>query len=154
MVQKSQQKSKVTTPAKSGAVGLSSFDFFLPFFQYMDLPKGTSEEGYFAFSLNLPAGVIRKIWAEFPNGCMGLVGVQLWRGPRQIFPLPEGVWLRSNDSVLNFAFSEIIDREPFTVELRAYNLDDTYNHTVWIGLEMSGPKAALSQNAQAFLSLM
>jgi hypothetical protein len=134
--------------------GLGSPDFHLPFFHYLAIPKNTAILSYTSYTLILPVGKINRIWVEYPKGCAGLVGFQLWRGTQQIFPLPAGNWLRSDGFTLNFAFTHLVDAEPYEVELRGYNLDDTYQHTIWISLEMSGLPNELSNLMQSFLSTL
>lgn len=134
--------------------GLANPDFYLPFFHYLTIPKNTAEASYTSYTLKLPIAQIFRIWVEYPSGCAGLVGFQLWRKVEQIFPLPAGVWLRSDGYTLNFAFSHLVDAEPYEVQLRGYNLDDTYSHTIWIGLEMKGLPNELSKNQQMFLQVL
>jgi hypothetical protein len=131
--------------------GLASPDFYLPFFHYLSIPKNTAIASYTSYVLKLPIAQTHRIWIEFPKGCAGLVGFQLWRGVEQIFPLPAGVWLRSDAYTLNFAFSHLIDKEPYEVELRGYNLDDTYQHTLWIGLELRGLPSEMSEILASFM---
>ena len=132
--------------------GLANSDFFLPFFHYLQIPKNTAIASFISYIMPLPISQTHRIWIEFPKGCTGLVGFQLWRGVEQIFPLPPGVWLRSDNYTLNFAFTHLIDKEPYEVELRGYNIDDTYQHTIWIGLEMRGLPGELSTTMQSFLA--
>lgn len=144
----------IVTSGNTPASDLSSPDFFLPFFHYLAIPKNTAQDSYTSYTLILPIGRINNIWLEYPKGCAGLAGIQVWRGARQIFPLPEGVWLRSDGYTFRFPFTHLIDSEPYEVEMRGYNLDDTYQHTIWIGLEMSGLPSELSENMQAFLQTL
>lgn len=134
--------------------GLANSDFYLPFFHYLAIPKNTAITSYISYTLSLPISQTHRIWIEYPKGCAGLVGFQLWRGVEQIFPLPLGTWLRSDGYTLNFAFTHFIDREPYEVELRGYNLDDTYQHTIWIGLELRGLPGELSMIMQSFLETL
>jgi hypothetical protein len=134
--------------------GLANSDFYLPFFHYLAIPKNTAITSYVSYKLTLPISQTHRLWVEFPKGCAGLVGFQLWRGVNQIFPLPSGVWLRSDGFTLNFAFSHWIDAEPYNVELRGYNLDDTFTHTIWIGLELRGLPGELSNTMLSFLEAL
>lgn len=126
------------TPVPVLPTGLGSADFNLPFFHYLTIPKSTTQANPITYNLNLPIGIIRKLTVEFPKGCSGLAGIQVYRGVTQIFPLPAGVWLRSDNSILPFAFTHEMTTNPMFLELRGYNDDDTYPHTVWMGFEMSG----------------
>lgn len=132
----------VVTPAIQA--DLSSPDYSLPFFHYLTIPINTAIASPIEYTLNLPNGLITRVWLEFPRGCAGLAGVQVWRGVRQIFPLPEGVWIKSDNAVLNFAFTHRINTVPNEVQIKGYNLDDTYSHTIWVGLEMRGEAKDLS----------
>lgn len=133
---------------------LSSTDFSVPFFHYLTIPKNTAIASPLSYTMSLPIGMINKLWVEFPRGCSGLAGLQVYRGIRQIFPLPDGIWLRSDNAVLNFAFSHSIQNEPYEVVLKGYNLDDTYPHTIWVGFEMSGNRSALTPAMLAFLNTL
>jgi hypothetical protein len=134
--------------------GLADSNFFLPFFHYLAVPKNTAIASYTSYHLPLPISQTHRLWIEYPKGCAGLVGFQLWRGVEQIFPLPAGVWLRSDGFTLNFAFTHFVDKEPYEVELRGYNLDDTYQHTLWIGLELRGLPSETSPQLQSFMDAL
>jgi hypothetical protein len=153
-VKGSGSKQGSVTESATLLTGLANSDFYLPFFHYLAIPKNTVIASYISYTLPLPISQIHRLWIEYPKGCAGLVGFQLWRGVDQIFPLPPGVWLRSDGFTLNFAFSHWIDKEPYEVQLRGYNLDDTYNHTLWIGLELRGLPGELSTEMQSFLEAL
>lgn len=133
---------------------LGSSDFHLPFFHYLAIPKSTAQANYLSFNLDLPIGRINRLWLEFPRGVSGLAGIQIYRGVTQIFPLPAGVWFRSDNAIFNFAFSHDMTTEPYFIELRGYNDDDTYQHTIWIGFEMSGKPSDLSPQLQGLLNYL
>jgi hypothetical protein len=131
---------------------LSNPNFFLPFFIYLTVPASTSQDSPQETNFELPIGWLDRIWCEFPRGCSGLVGFQVWRGPYQVFPLPDGTWLRSDNSVVNFALSRDFTREPYNVTVKVYNSDNTYSHTIWIGFEMRGKPGDLPPKLQSFIS--
>lgn len=133
------------------ALDLSSPSFNLPLFHYIAVPRNTTVANYLSYTMNLPKGAINRIWVEFPKGCAGLVGFQLWREARQIFPMPYGIWLKSDGATLSFAFTHEITTNPYFVELRVYNLDDTFPHTIWVGLEMRGLYSDIPPEMQGFL---
>lgn len=133
---------------------LGSVDFYLPFFHYHAIPKNTTQTNYLSYTLILPISQSERLWIGFPEGCKGLVGLQLWRGPEQIFPLPAGVWFRSDGVVVSFRFSHVIDKEPYNIEIRGYNEDDTYQHTPWIGLELHGLERDIPPALQEFVNFV
>lgn len=139
---KSPKPNEGTKSNSGGAVAfradLSSSEFSLPFTSFISVPKNTSADSPYLYTLRLPVGVIKKLWVEFPRGCMGLVGLQIHRAVEQLFPIPSGGWFRSDDAVYDFNFTHYVNTEPFECEFRTYNLDDTYTHTIHVTLEMTG----------------
>lgn len=130
---------------------LTDPNYALPIFHYMEIPRNTLKAAPLTYDIVVPAGVINRVWVEFPRGCSGLAGVQLYRGPEQIFPLPKNIWLRSDNAVLNFAFTHKVITDPFAVTMYGYNEDDTYPHTIWVGLEMRGQMNDLPPQLQGLI---
>lgn len=81
-----------------------------------------------------------------------MVGVQVHRGPYQIFPLPDETWLRSDNSIMNFAFTHDMTKEPYNVTIKVYNDDDTYDHVIWVGFEMRGQSKDIPPQLAGFLN--
>lgn len=133
---------------------LSSSEFSLPFFHYFTIPKNTAITSPLTYEMTLPIGMIKKLWVEFPRGCAGLVGVRLFRGVQQIFPLPADVWLKTDNALMPFSFTHVVKSEPFKITITGYNNDDTYDHTIWFAFEMSGLKKDLPSDMQAFIEAL
>jgi len=133
---------------------LADENFYLPFFQYLTIPINTIAEDYLSVTLDLPVSQSERLWVEFPKGCAGLVGLQLFHGVEQIFPIPAGNWFKSDGFVFGFRLTHLFNIEPFTVEARAYNLDDTYIHTIWLALELRGIPKGLSKTMQSFIKTL
>lgn len=150
------EKNKNGNAPKGVAVSydLSKPDFSIPFFHYLTIPKNTSRAVPLTYDMKLPLGMIYRLWVEFPKGCSGLVGFRMERATIQIFPLPDGVWLRSDNSVMSFGFTHPIRSEPHEVKLYGYNLDDTYDHTIWVGLEMRGFAKDMPPELQSFIKTL
>ncbi len=127
---------KATAPT-----ALASSQFNLPFFHYLTIPKNTTQINPLIYNFHLPIGMINKLWMGFPRGCAGLAGIQIFRGVTQVFPLPAGVWLALDDVVIPFLFSHDMTTEPYFLELRGYNDDDTYQHKIFHAFEMSGKQS-------------
>ncbi len=62
--------------------------------------------------------------------------------------------MRSDNVVMNFALSHDMSREPYNITIKAYNTDNTYNHTIWIGFEMRGKPGDLPEKFQQFLTTL
>jgi hypothetical protein len=134
--------------------GMEGRDYFLPFHLIMTTPKNTSQSSYLSTSITLPVGRINALWVEFPSGCVGLAGFQLWRGARQIFPLKEGVWQVGDNIFIRLPFTHIMFTEPLQIVGRSYNLDDTFQHRMTVILEMSGNQSDLPEGFQSFLDTL
>jgi hypothetical protein len=80
-------------------------------------------------ALNL--GTLTRLEIQFPAGCAGLVGVGIWRYEVLTFPSNPGAWFIADNHVIAFDEDFLIDREPYALSLRGYNLDDTYPHTIY-----------------------
>ena len=155
------QKTSSNNPSGSNLVvnplpdfGMEGRDYFLPFHLIMPTPKNTSQASYLSTSITLPIGRINALWIEFPSGCAGLSGFQLWRGARQIFPLVEGVWQVGDNIFIRLPFTHILFTEPLQITGRSYNLDDTYQHRMTVILEMSGNQSDLPDGFQSFLDTL
>lgn len=133
---------------------LTDPNFALPFVYYMTVPKNTAIASPLTYDIVLPKGRITRVWSEFPKGCSGLAGLQLYRGPEQIFPLPKNIWLKSDNAVIPLAFSHLIITEPFNVTMRCYNLDDTYQHVIGLIIEMRGLQGAVSDQMQGLMDFL
>lgn len=134
--------------------GLIGRDYSLPFQVHIENAKNTAQNDPNITLVELPNGRINKIWIEFPSGCAGLAGLQLWRAARQIFPLIEGDWFIADGVFLPLSYTEILDSEPYTIEIRTYNIDDTYSHRLTVIIEMSGIQATPSERASQLLDYL
>lgn len=103
----------------------------------LTIPKNTSEAVPLELPLILCRGVINHVEIGFPPGCAGLAHLQIRRALHQLWPTnPSGSF---NTDGYNILFDEAYELffEPYLVDLVAWNLDDTYPHTleVRIGIE-------------------
>ena len=85
-------------------------------------------------SIRLPKGEIQELRIDFPTGCAGLAHVRLFDLGKQIYPSNLGGYYRGDGVVFL-----IRDRYPLVeyvqeVRLEGYNEDDTYSHTVTVGM--------------------
>lgn len=60
----------------------------------------------------------------------------------------------SDNSVLTYEFTHDMTREPYSLTVKCFNYDDTYPHTIRLGVEMRGKPSDLPpQLAKFFDSL-
>ncbi len=95
----------------------------------LTVPKGTPER--LPASVEVSVGVSYIIGGEvqIPGGAAGLVGVRLFTRRFPVFPADSG-WIQGNDLIAPFSGRYPMEGPPYLVRLEAYNLDDTYAHTV------------------------
>jgi len=112
----------------------------------IEIPTNTEQDDPSTLLLNLCYGIIRQIDIGFPAGCHGLVGIKLKRGLHSLFPVGEQNWFTGDDVNISFDEQYMLLYEPFHLSIEAYNLDDTYNHTIVfrIGVELPGVTAKIT----------
>jgi hypothetical protein len=104
--------------------------------QDITVPADTAIADYTSTTMKLTKGVVTRVVVFFPWGCAGLCGVQIIRGTWQVFPLSRGEWLVGNDRPIDFHTEIALTTEPYELIVRAYNLDDTYDHTPIVSIGM------------------
>jgi hypothetical protein len=92
----------------------------------------------------LTKGRIKKVEIYFPWGCAGLVGLQIIRNTWQLAPLTRGQWLKGNDILLSHTYDYDLDVEPYELIVKSYNLDDTYEHTPFVIIEIIRDRRSIS----------
>ncbi len=82
--------------------------------------------------LRMGPGVIHRVSVGFPGGCVGLAHLQILQHDHQLWPTNPDASLASDDHQLEWDdYWELAD-VPYSLTLRAWNLDDTYDHTVTV----------------------
>lgn len=100
--------------------------------------------------LRLTRGIVKRVEVVFPRGCAGLVGVRIFRGPVQVIPLNAPAWLDTDGETISINTEIDLSVNPYELEVRGYNLDDTYSHTIRFRFELELAGKALSvENVQA-----
>ena len=100
------------------------------------IPKNTPISSPYEYVIDISKGTVKRIEIYFPWGCAGLVGVQIHRYTWQIFPNSREKWITGNDKIWFEEPYEVIDTEPYTLTVKTYNLDDTFDHTPLIAIEI------------------
>jgi len=112
----------------------------------IEIPSNTVQGDPIEQQLDLCYGIIRQIDIGFPAGCCGLVGIKLKRALHSLFPVGEQNWFTGDDVNISFDEQYMLLYEPFHLSIEAYNLDDTYNHTIVfrVGIELPGITAKIT----------
>lgn len=96
------------------------------------IPANTTKESYVTLDVHMYAGIVSSLSIVFPFGSLGLAGVQAYDGDIQIYPFNRGTWSTGNNSKLDFDFEYPLLKTDPVIEIRGYNIDDTYDHTVYL----------------------
>ena len=65
------------------------------------------------------------------------------------WPLSQGEWFPSTPDPLEFGESFKLDDIPSTIVLEGWNIDDTFDHTVWVAFEIQ--RTVISESMRGFL---
>ncbi len=103
------------------------------------IPPNTQADNPIQETIECAQGLITRVHVRWRWGSANLCGVQLAHSGFKQWPLTIGEWFPSNPSPLEFPERYSIAVRPFALTLRAYNLDDTYEHTVWVGVVVEQP---------------
>ena len=108
-----------------------------PFEQKIDIPANTAEGSPTTQDITLVKGFVSHVWIRFPQGPVGLAGVQIWDSsdiPKQLWPGATSTWFTGDNEVIEFNTEydvPLIDSE-YKLQIKGYNSDDSYSHSVLI----------------------
>ena len=118
----------------------------------LTIPPNTTKLAPLERDFLLCRGVINHLEIGFPPGCAGLAHLQIGRTGAQLWPTnPQGSF--STDGY-NIVFDEAYELyfEPYQVGLTAWNLDDTYPHTLEVRIGIAPMPAVHVRETAAELS--
>lgn len=100
----------------------------------LTIPANTLQSAPVEESLDLPFGRIKQVFVLHPAGSVGLAHVQVFYQTRQIIPATPGESFVGNKTVRDFPDNIPIHEPPFAITIRGWNLDETYEHTIYVEL--------------------
>jgi len=104
-------------------------------------PANTAKENAVKQTLKLHSGVITKISVLIPSGHAALAHLALYDGETQIMPWGEDQWIEGDRETITWEPDYELPSEPAKLEARAWNEDDTYEHTFYIRVWVKKVKA-------------
>lgn len=108
------------------------------------IPANTSILAATDTTMILTKGRIKKVEVYFPWGCAGLAGIQIIRNTWQLAPLTRGQWLKGNDLLLSHTYDYDLNVEPYELIIKSYNVDDTYQHTPFVIIEIMRDRRSIT----------
>lgn len=100
------------------------------------IPPNTLESAPATKLIQLTEGVITHWWVGFPDGCADHVHVTVYEFEHQILPRGEDEDLFWNNYVFGIPDSYKLTEEPYEIEVRAWNEDDSYDQYVVVGVAL------------------
>ena len=110
------------------------------FFFEISVPKKTSADNPHTEKLRLTKGVITDVFVYIPRGHAGLAALKMLYHDHQLYPLNPGGAYRGNETTIAFSEYQPIIVDPFELKAVAYNDDDTYAHSFFLGLAVQRPE--------------
>ena len=93
--------------------------------------------------MKLTGGVIHKMDIAFPPGAQNLMHVTIHDAIHQVLPTNAEGDFASDNEVISFPVSFLLEDHPFEMQIFTWNDDDTYPHTCLVRLGIL-PKAVVS----------
>ena len=102
--------------------------------------------------ISVVEGVVKRVWVRWRWGSADLCGCAIFREGFQLWPTTGSEWFPS--SIHETVFEEMykIGEEPLHLIVRAWNVDDTFDHKLWIGFSVIRPK--YTQGITEFLEFL
>ena len=115
----------------------------------LTIPSKTYQASPVRANMRLSEGIVRRVWVRWRWGTGGLCGVRMRYREYVHWPLSQEEWFPSTPSPLEFADSFKLSDVPSTIVLEGYNIDDTFDHTVWVAFDIQRPM--MSEGMRGFL---
>lgn len=80
---------------------------------------------------------INRGWILFPEGCSGLVGARVFVRGYQVAPRNSDGFIVEDRNTVEWSEDHVM-QSPYIITLVAYNLDDTFSHTVYFRADLGG----------------
>jgi len=103
----------------------------------LEIPSGQEKDDPVSTTMKLCEGAITRSFVLFPSGCAGLAWVQIWLNGYQLIPWERGEWLRGDDHIIRDDSRYPVSEQPRLLTIYGYNEDETYPHTIQVGVEVS-----------------
>lgn len=101
-----------------------------------ELPKGKTALGRTKQVLHIERGTIIRCEVVFPNGCAGLVYVHINQALHQVYPKNPDMQYRGNGETIISNDEYEIREEPFQLEFYGWNVDEKYDHTITVRIQV------------------
>lgn len=108
-------------------------------------PANTSVINPLVTRLPVTKGLIYHIRVYMPHGAMGLHGGAIYDGSYQIWPSTQGTFFRGDGLDMDFDDLYIKNIAPYELQIKTWNLDDTYEHLIMLYISLVSNEAFISR---------
>jgi hypothetical protein len=123
------------------------------FYEYrLTVPANTLAAAPLIQDVALAPGRIVAFAVQLPRGCVGLVHAQIWEGLYIHWPSNPDSSFSGDAVVIEWQESHDLDATAPKLRLVAWNLDDTFPHTVTFRINVL-PKATIDEQGHALAAL-
>jgi len=107
------------------------------FSDYINIPCNTTPDSPYREFIDVTNGKLNTITIRFRYGSANLCGIRLLYAEFQFCPLSLGQWVISSTDSYVFSADLTITDVPHQITVECFNIDDTFDHHVWVALDMS-----------------
>jgi len=101
------------------------------------IPSNTPKSNPAHSVLEVTNGLVYRVEFQFPAGCAGLAGIVVLDGGYQVWPSTLGNWFATDNFTIAFDDMYLKYISPYQFDFYGYNLDDTYDHTIYCRIGMA-----------------
>lgn len=118
-------------------------------------PANTAATAKLKTTLQLTRGKITQVQVHFPSGQIGLTHIALNSRLHQFLPTNAEANFSSSGETIPIAEDFALDTPPYQLEAYTWNLDDTYEHTITVRVQLEAVPVAkgLVDEIKALLGL-
>jgi len=92
--------------------------------------------------MRLKAGIIRHVWILHPPGCQGYLHTQILHRGHQLYPTLKGGSYHGDTFPIEFDCEWKI-KKPAALTIRSWNVDEEFEHTVYVHVTVMQEKKDL-----------
>jgi len=106
------------------------------YLKFYTIPAKTAQTDPFVGVHEMVPGIICRVDVGFTHGTFGLTHVQIFRHEHQLYPTTPGYSFAWDNYVFSIHDNFPLIEVPFNLSIRAWNEDNTYDHAIFVGVEL------------------
>jgi len=103
----------------------------------LTIPANTTRASPATATLTLAPGVVNRVMVGFPFGCANLAHVAIFEREHQVWPGDPDEDFSWDDFIFAWDEDHELEGPPYELEIRGWNEDDTYPHTILLAMALT-----------------